>query len=190
MPGVSEATRTALPRSRLRIPDTETLDDATRNLRARHHEENWIQALSLNPGTARRFTGYFEDLFATGQHRLPLADRELIAVVVSVANGCGVCTAHHTHALGQVLDDPARAKRIALDHHLVNLSAREQAIAALALKVTTAPKTITAGDLHALSEHGLSEQQALEVLETSAWFNHTNRLTIALGVLPDDKFFN
>lgn len=190
MPSVPEAETSTLPRSRLPIPSTAALDEATRKLRAKHHDENWIQALSLNPGTARRFTGYFEDLFANAPQRLALADRELIAVVVSDANGCGVCKSHHTHALGQLLDDPAKASRIALDYHLVNLSAREKAIAALALKVTKEPKSITPKDLEQLGNHGLSPQQVLEVLETSAWFNHTNRLTIALGVLPDDKFFN
>ena len=36
---------------------------------------------------------------------------------------------------------------------------------------------------------GLSDPDIIEALETSAWFNHTNRIFISLGVIPDEKYF-
>lgn len=155
-----------------------------------NHGENWIRALSVNPDTARRFASYFGSLFTSAKTaRLPLQERELIAVIVSAENGCGLCEIHHTIALGDLIDDHARARRIALDHHLAPLSDREHAIAAFALKVTREPKSIEAADFEALRAVGLDDADIVEAVETSAWFNHTNRIFITLGVIPDAKFF-
>lgn len=156
----------------------------------RHHGETWVRVLARNPDTARRFTGYFENLFDPARGRLPLAERELIAVVVSAANGCGLCEVHHTEGLALASNDRARARRLALDHHLVSLSKREHAIVDFAVKVTRDPKAVGPKELNALRDAGLDEEDILEVVETSSWFNHTNRIFISLGVIPDDKFFN
>lgn len=176
------------PLSRLPVPDVAALPDDVRKVVDAHHRENWVRSLSLNGETVHRFAGYFESLFSP-RGRLPLQERELIAVIVSATNGCGLCTIHHTRALGDVLDDHARAQRIALDDHLVPLSKRERALADLARKITQSPKAVGEKDFAALRDAGLSDADILEAVETSAWFNHTNRIFISLGVVPDDKFF-
>jgi uncharacterized peroxidase-related enzyme len=191
---MSASPRTDLPKiaegiSRLRVPNERQLALSVRALVERHDGDNWIRALSLNPDTARRFAGYFESLFG-GAGRLPLAERELIAVVVSAENGCGLCEIHHTRALGSLLADAERAQRIALDHHLVQLSRREHALVELALQITRRPKTVSTEDLQALRDAGLSDEDILEAVETISWFNHTNRIFISLGVVPDAKYFS
>lgn len=135
-------TRFAVPSSAARI-DMPTLgqeDASVRDLVGRHHGENWILTLAVNPDTASRFAQYFEHLFRQGGARLPLRERELIAVVVSAQNGCGLCEGHHTNALGDALGDRTRARRIALDHHLAPLTDRERALADFAVKVTSKPE--------------------------------------------------
>jgi alkylhydroperoxidase family enzyme len=57
----------------------------------------------------------------------------------------------------------------------------------LALTVTLTPKAITPEDLDALRRPGLADADILEAIETSFWFNHTNRIFISLGVVPDQK---
>jgi uncharacterized peroxidase-related enzyme len=175
--------------SRLRPPAEADLPDDVRSLAAANHHENWIQALSVNPDTARRFTAYFGALFDPKAGRLPIRERELIAVVVSSTNGCGLCEIHHTLALGDALGDETKARRIALDHHLAPLTARERALADFAHKVTTDPKSVSPADFDRLREAGLDDADILEAVETSAWFNHTNRIFISLGVIPDEKYF-
>jgi len=180
--------RTDQPLSRLPVPEVSALPDDVRKVVKAHHQENWVRSLSLNAETVQRFAGYFESLFSP-RGRLPLRDRELIAVIVSTTNGCGLCTVHHTRALGDVLDDHARAQRIALDDHLVPLSKRERALVDLARRITLSPKAVSEEDFAELRDAGLSDPDILEAVETSAWFNHTNRIFISLGVVPDDKFF-
>lgn len=174
---------------RLDVPQTGHEDAGVRELVASHHADNWIRTLAVNPDTARRFAQYFEHLFRQDGARLPLWERELIAVAVSAQNGCGLCEVHHTLALGDALGDPTKAHRIALDHHLAPMTDRERALVAFAVKVTTAPKTVGAADLDGLRAHGLSDADIVEALETAAWFNHTNRIFISLGVVPDAKYF-
>ena len=175
--------------SRLRPTAEAELTEDVRSLVAANHHENWIQALSVNPDTARRFVGYFGSLFDPNGGRLPIRERELIAVVVSSTNGCGLCEIHHTRALGDALGDETRARRIALDHHLAPLTEREHALVDFAHKVTTDPKSVSRGDFDRLRDAGLDEADILELVETSAWFNHTNRIFISLGVVPDEKYF-
>ncbi len=175
--------------ARLSAPEAGKEGASVRDLVARHHGENWIRALAINPETASRFTQYFEHLFRPEGARLPLRERELIAVVVSAQNGCGLCEVHHTNALGDALDDSAKARRIALDHHLAPLTDRERALVEFALKVTVNPKDIGSPDFERLRDVGLSDPDIVEALETSAWFNHTNRIFISLGVIPDTKYF-
>jgi uncharacterized peroxidase-related enzyme len=174
---------------RLDVPERDALNDEIAQLVERHGGDNWIRALSLNAETTRRFTHYFEQLFSVPNGLLPIAERELIAVIVSRTNGCGLCTIHHTHALGAVLDDRVKARRIALDYHLAGLSPRELALAHLAQTLTLSPREIRTEDLDALRAVGLDDAQILEAIETASWFNHTNRIFIATGVVPDEKYF-
>jgi uncharacterized peroxidase-related enzyme len=172
------------------VPPSGHEDATAADLVARHHGDNWIRALAVNPATAGRFAAYFESLFDPAAGRLPLRERELIAVAVSTHNGCGLCEIHHTIALGKELNDPVKARRIALDHHLADLTQRERALVEFARKVSADPKSIADADIAELRSVGLSDEDILEALETSAWFNHTNRIFISLGVRPDDKYFS
>ncbi|MDR5836084.1 peroxidase-related enzyme [Caballeronia sp. LZ034LL] len=175
--------------SRLAVPAPDTLDEEIRALVERHGGDNWIRALALNPATARRFAQYFEGLFDPAGGRLPIEERELIAVIVSRTNGCGLCAIHHAHALGTALGDRARARRIALDHHLADLSPRQLALAEIAERITTSPREVRPADFDRLRALGLSDADILEAVETASWFNHTNRIFIATGVVPDEKYF-
>lgn len=181
--------RAQAPISRLAHSGSGTLPDDIKQLVDTHGGDNWIRALSLNPDTARRFVKYFEQLFNASDNTLPLAERELIAVVVSTTNGCGLCALHHTHALGDALDDHPKARRIATDLHFADLSSREQALADLAIKVTKDPRSVNETDFERLRAEGLSEAAILVAVETASWFNHTNRIFISTGVIPDDRYF-
>lgn len=86
--------------SRLRVPSESELPESTRQLISKHHGDNWARAFAVNPDTIRRFVTYYEDIFGT-KTRLPLQERELLAVVTSAASGCGFCQANHTRTGGR-----------------------------------------------------------------------------------------
>ncbi|KAJ4011801.1 hypothetical protein NW752_004201 [Fusarium irregulare] len=178
--------------SRLRVPDTATLSKSTQQIIQAHHGDNWTRALALNPDTLRRFVTHYEDLFSDQTTRLNAVDREIVAVVVSHTNGCGFCQTHHTHGLTAALgkDNVAklRAKKIALDWHLVSdLSEKHKTLAAFSELLTSNPRGVGKQQLNELKEVGYEEEQIVEIIEVVGWFSHSNRLMIALGVEIDDK---
>ena len=184
-----------MPISRLHVPDEDEVDASIKpileqNKRQNGHVENWIISLALNPGTLKRSLAYFESLFDPREGQLAPAERELIAVVVSAENGCAYCETHHTKGLAQALGDPIRARRIAVGYdHVPDLTARERALADLALKITRDPTTVNDEDLERLRDLGFEDKAILEVIETAAFFNYTNRVAITINNIPEDKLF-
>lgn len=183
------------PLSRFQVPEDGELSPALATLYAEFAAShgfvpNWLRALSINPDTAIRLVQFYHHLFDPARSRLSAAERELIAVVASATNRCSYCVFDHTRALGVALGDGVRARRIALDHHHVRLSKREQVLADVAEKLTTQPTSVGPAELDRLRQAGFDEPAALEVLEIAAFFNYANRLAIALNVVPDEQFFD
>ena len=71
---------------------------------------------------------------------LDAAEREMIAVAVSMANGCLYRLAHGA-ALREALGDPILADRVTLDHRRAGLDERRTAILDFAVKVTERPSS-------------------------------------------------
>jgi uncharacterized peroxidase-related enzyme len=183
------------PISRFPLPDEATLPphvaEIFSSFRATYgFVPNWLHALAANPDTAYRLVTFYHHLFDPARSHLTDSERELIAVVTSASNHCSYCVFNHTQALGVALQDRVRAQRIAIGHHHVRLSHREQALAELAEKLTLSAISVGEPDFEGLRALGFSEPAILEALEISAFFNYANRLTIALNVVPDREFFN
>jgi uncharacterized peroxidase-related enzyme len=120
---------------------------------------------------------------------LSAAEREMIAVVVSMANGCLYCLVAHGAALREAWGDPVMADRITLDWRRAEaLTDRQRAICAFAEKLTLHPVEATEDDLTALRAHGLSDEDAWDVIEIAAMYNFTNRLALATGQIPNPEY--
>ncbi|MDR5836083.1 peroxidase-related enzyme [Caballeronia sp. LZ034LL] len=184
----------AEPVSRFGTPDESRLPPHVAEIYAKFRRQygfvpNWLAALAINPDTAYRLVTFYEHLFEPHRSHLTAAERELIAVVTSAANGCSYCVFNHTQALAKVLGDTVRAQRIAQGFHHVRLAPKEAALAELSERLTRDAGSIGEADLQNLRALGFTSQAVTEVLEISAFFNYANRLTIALNVLPDNEFF-
>jgi uncharacterized peroxidase-related enzyme len=117
------------------------------------------------------------------------AEREMIAVVVSMANGCLYCLVAHGAALREAWGDPVMADRITLDwRRAEGLSERQRAICAFAERLTLRPVEVTEEDLEILRSHGLSDEDAWDVVEVAAMYNFTNRLALASGQIPNAEY--
>lgn len=120
---------------------------------------------------------------------LTRAERELIALVVSVENRCEACVFGHAAALREATGDPLRVARIEVNFRHAGLSPRQRALADYALQITRAPGEIEAADLDRLRAAGLSELQILDAAAIAAYFNFSNRLNSALGIPPNDEAY-
>ena len=117
------------------------------------------------------------------------AEREMIAVVVSMANGCLYCLVAHGAALRAGVGRPGDGRP---DHARLaprrRAHRRQRAICALAEKVTRNPVECEEADLDALRAHGLSDEDAWDVIEVAAMYNFTNRLAQAGGQIPNAEY--
>ena len=101
------------------VPDRDELPDDIAKLFAKAEAvigfvPNVFQAFAYRVDHFRAWFSHFKQLHVPSEH-LSAADREMIAVVVSMANGCLYCLVAHGQALREALDDPVLADRITLD---------------------------------------------------------------------------
>jgi len=149
---------------------------------------NVFRVYSFRPERLSAWFRHFRSVME-GTPGLTGAEREMIAVVVSMANGCLYCLVAHGAALRDAWGDPVAADRITLDWRRADaLTDRQRAICALAEKVTRSPVECEEADLDALRAHGLSDEDVWDVIEVAAMYNFTNRLAQAGGQIPNAEY--
>ncbi|KZC35045.1 MULTISPECIES: peroxidase-related enzyme [Rhodanobacter] len=140
---------------------------------------------SLDPDALQHHLDlYLHLMFSPGP--LSRREREAIAVVVSTANGCTYCVAHHLEALQRHEKDAAvlAAVRTAPDQ-LADL--RLRAMLLYARKLTAAPSTMDQAQVTALRTEGLTDGDILRINLVTAYFNFVNRIALGLGVEADSE---
>ncbi len=148
---------------------------------------NLIRAWAWRPDRLRAWFGHYRHLLEPSPG-LSLAEREMIAVAVSAANHCDYCLASHGAALRLALGDADRADHLASDHHTADLDPRTQAILDYAVALTVDPSSCNATSMRVLQDHGLALEDIWDVIEISAMFNFTKRLTQATGMVPNPEY--
>ena len=175
------------------VPDEAELPERIQGLFGKAREAlgfvpNVFRVWSYRPERLSAWFGHFR-LLHEPTEGLTAADREMVAVVVSQANGCLYCLVAHGAALREAWGDPVMADRITLDWRRADgLSERQRAICAFAEQLTLRPVENTQADLEALRAAGLSEHDAWDVIEVAAMYNFTNRLALATGQIPNPEY--
>jgi uncharacterized peroxidase-related enzyme len=174
------------------VPDDDELPDGLRGLFAKARENlgfvpNVFRAWAFRPERLSAWFTHFRNLHEPTEN-LGAADREMIAVVVSQANGCLYCLVAHGAALREALGDPVLGERIAFDWRRSGLDPRRTAICAYAEKLTLAPRELTRDDLQTLLHAGLTLEEAWDVAEIAAMYNLTNRMAMATNMLPNEEY--
>lgn len=148
---------------------------------------NLLRAWVWRPDRLRAWYVYYRQLLEATDS-LSLAEREMVAVVVSSTNRCAYCLASHGAGLRVALGDPAQADQIAVDHQQANLDSRTVAILDVAVGLTRHPGAGDISDVGALHDLGLSPEAVWDVIELTAMINLTNRLSAAAGVVPNAEY--
>lgn len=169
----------------LQIPDEETLPEAMKAIfQAQRDRYGFVHpyfvGYSLNPDHLLRWFNYY-DAIQHGQGELSHREREIIAVVVSATNHCESCVITHQAQLREVTGDAELAAAVARDYRTADLTDRERALIAFAIKITQLSIELIPEDLTPLREVGLSDQAILEAGEIAAQFSLSNRLSKAFG---------
>ncbi len=174
------------------VPEEAELPEGLRKLFAKARERlgfvpNVFRVYSYRPERLSAWFAHYRQLHEPTEN-LSAADREMIAVVVSAANGCLYCLVAHGAALREELGDPVLGERISYDWRRAGLDERRAAICAYADKLTRDPRAVDRDDLRRLLDAGLAETEAWDVIEIAAMYNFTNRLAMATNMLPNEEY--
>lgn len=150
------------------------------NTRGKLADVHTIQ--SLRPESiVKHIDLYMEIMFSKSE--LSRAEREMMAVIVSVANKCEYCQIHHASALNNYWEDDQKVVRLRQDFRQVKLTKRELILCEFADSLTLNPGLSNEVDQTKLSrEVGLSDSAILDATLVVAYFNFVNRIILSLNV--------
>jgi len=182
------------PISRFPVP---ALADLPEDLRTRILEvqakagfvPNVFLALAHRPAEWRAFVAYHDALLLKEGGTLTKGEREMIIVATSAANHCLYCVVAHGAILRVYEKKPLLADQIAVNWRKADLSPRERAMLAFAMKVAEASHEITHADYDTLRGHGFDDEDAWDIAAITAFFGLSNRMANAIAMRPNDEFF-
>ena len=180
------------PISRLSVPNEQTLPADIQAIFADMRAKpgfvpNVYRAYSLRPQQLRGFIALY-DAIMTEDSGLTKAEREMIAVAVSAQNHCFYCLTSHGAVLRIRSKDEVLADTIAANYRAADLTPRQRAMLDLAIKITIDSAAIGEQDLAALRDHGFSDEDIMDIIQTAALFNYSNRVASALNLRPNREY--
>ena len=184
----------AAPVSRYPVPTLENLpeDIRTRILEVQAKAgfvPNVFLALAHRPAEWRAFVAYHDALMLKEGGHLSKGDREMIVVATSAANECLYCVVAHGAILRIYEKKPLVADQVAINWRKADITPRQRAMLAFAMKVCQRSHEIDDADFAALREHGFDEEDAWDIAAITAFFGMSNRLANATGMKPNDEFY-
>ncbi|MGL6279674.1 MAG: peroxidase-related enzyme [Gaiella sp.] len=176
----------------LRVPAEDELPQEVLDLWAPSLERlgfvpNVLRTYALRPRHLVLWTAWFDEVMKA-ESGLTKAEREMIAVVVSVANDCAYCVASHSAVLRKLTKDPELSDQIAADHRSAAISDRMKRALDYALALTRDPASIREQDVERLREAGWSDEDVLDIAEITGLFNMSNRMASGLGWAPNPEY--
>lgn len=129
---------------------------------------------------------YMEIMFTKSD--LSRAEREMMAVVVSVSNDCHYCRLHHAEALNHYWKDDEKLSSLVSDFNNAGLREKEILLCEFARELTLHPDSFQDDTIiEKLRKTGLSDNAILDATLVVAYFNFVNRIVLSLGVESDDN---
>jgi uncharacterized peroxidase-related enzyme len=142
---------------------------------------NIYKVNSLNPQSMEDHLNLYRNLIY-GHLELTREQRELIAVAVSVTNGCQYCIKHHAEALNAYWKDSRKLNEFIDNFNSVELPEKDRTMIEYAIKLTKSPKTVTEDDIKKLRKQNFSDTDILNINLIASYFNFVNRVALGLGV--------
>lgn len=124
---------------------------------------------------------YMEIMFTKSE--LSRAQREMMAVVVSVSNNCAYCASHHGNALDHYWKNEKRVKQLKVDYRELELSRRDKDLCKFSEEVTLRPQNLKGTDpTENLRISGFNDAAILDAGLVVSYFNFVNRMVLSMGV--------
>jgi uncharacterized peroxidase-related enzyme len=179
--------------SRYPVPNVDELPD---DIRARMLEvqdkagfiPNVFVTLAHRPDEFRAFFTYHDALMLK-EGGLTKAEREMIVVATSGANDCLYCIVAHGAILRIYAKNPLVADQVAVNYRKADITPRQRAMLAFAMKVAVNSAAIDDADFAVLREHGFVDEDIWDIGAIAAFFALSNRMANMISMRPNDEFY-
>jgi len=181
------------PISRYPIPKLEDLPEDIRARILEVHEKsgfipNVFLALAHRPAEWRAFFA-FHDALMDKDSGLSKAEREMIVVATSNANGCQYCVVAHGAILRIRAKNPLVADQVAVNYRKADITPRQTAMLDFAMKVALDSGAVCDADFTTLHGHGFTDEDIWDIGAVAAFFGLSNRMANMTGMRPNDEFY-
>lgn len=169
----------------VQVPDAggktrEVFEDITRSFGM---VPNLFRAYALRPEILEANWNKVKAVMLAGELPRPL--KEMIAVVVSKANGCQYCINAHSAALKMMGVAPQQVHLLLENIEATDLPAATKTVLRLAVKSTKEPAAITDAEIAELRGLGYDDAQIVEIFSVVDLFTSFNRFLDTLGIPID-----
>jgi uncharacterized peroxidase-related enzyme len=149
---------------------------------------NVFLALARRPDEFRAFFAYHDALMEKPGN-LTKAEREMIVVATSGHNDCLYCVIAHGAILRIRAKSPLIADQVAVNPLKAEITPRQRAMLAFALKVAARSREIDDADYEQLKGHGFTDEDGWDIAAIAAFYAMSNRLANAFAIRPNDEFY-
>jgi uncharacterized peroxidase-related enzyme len=149
---------------------------------------NVFLALAHRPDEFRAFFAYHDALMEK-PGGLTKAEREMIVVATSGANQCHYCVIAHGAILRIRAKAPMVADQVAINYLKADITPKQKAMLAFALKVALESHRIVDEDFPPLRAHGFTDEDIWDIGAIAAFFALSNRMANLVSMRPNDEFY-
>lgn len=179
--------------SRFPIPELDALpSDIRERILAVQEKSGFVPNVFLmlahRPEEFRAFFAH-HDALMNRAGGLSKAEREMIVVATSAANDCLYCVIAHGAILRIRAKAPRLADQLVTNYRKAEITPRQKAMLAFALKLAQHGVEVGDEDLAALQAHGFSQDDVWDIGAITAFFAMSNRLAHLAGTPPNDEFY-
>ncbi len=180
--------------SRYDIPELDSLpDDIRERILAVQEKAGFIPnvfiAFAHRPAEFRAFFAYHDALMERQESSLTQAEKEMIVVATSAANGCEYCVVAHGALVRIYSKQKQLADQVATNHRHAPISARQKAMLDFAMKVARSPERIEQSDYDTLYSHDFDDEDIWDITGIAGFFGLSNRIAIVGGMRPNEEFY-
>tara|TARA_Y100001936_G_scaffold57821_1_gene56984 strand:- start:82 stop:669 length:588 start_codon:yes stop_codon:yes gene_type:complete len=150
---------------------------------------NVILANATDPERLKNFVNFYNRLMVKEGH-LSKLEREMIAVVVSSYNKCFYCVVAHGAAVRQLSKNPILGDQLSINYKSAKLNKRQKLMLDFSVKLTESPHKIENLDRETLRKNRFTEEEILEIVEITSFFNMSNRIASGTDMKPNEQYHN
>ena len=182
----------AAPISRFPVPELKDLPEDIRSRILGVQEKagfvpNVFLTLAHRPDEFRAFVAYHDALMEK-EGGITKAEREMIVVATSGANGCPYCVVAHGAILRIRAKNPLISDQVATNYRKADITPRQKAMLDFAFKVALKSAEVSDADFSELRSHGFSDEDIWDIGAIAAFFALSNRMANMISMRPNDEF--